>query len=279
MKISVSSYSFGKYRQATGCTYLDLCDKAKEMGFEGIEFIDLEGDDCLQTAAEIRAHCDKIGLPVIAYTVGADFLAEDIEAEVARVCKCVDVCEALGAPLLRHDVCSKLPDDPLYSWEDAVTQMVPHIRRVTEYAAAKGVRTCTENHGYIFQYPERVEALIRAVGRESYGWLCDIGNFLCVDADPQKAVAVAARYAFHVHAKDFLLKTDAECPDGFFPTAGRNWLRGTVLGHGVVPVAQCLRILKDGGYDGFVTLEFEGAEECIPALETGLRMLKKHLSL
>ncbi|MBQ6829874.1 MAG: sugar phosphate isomerase/epimerase [Clostridia bacterium] len=276
MKLSVSSYSFGKYRKETGCTYLDLCDKAKALGFEGIEFIDLEGDDPLSLAREIRQRCENIGLPIVAYTVGADFLAEDIEAEVARVCACVDVCEALGAPLLRHDVCSKLPDNPLYSWEDAVTQMVPHIRRVTEYAAAKGVRTCTENHGYIFQYPERVEALIRAVRHPNYGWLCDVGNFLCVDVDPRHAVSVAARYTVHVHAKDFLLKTDAECPDGFFPTAGRRWLRGTIPGHGVVPVASCLRILKDSGYDGFVTLEFEGPEECLPALESGLKTLKAY---
>ncbi len=276
MKLSVSSYSFGKYRKETGCTYLDLCDKAKALGFEGIEFIDLEGDDPLSLAREIRQRCENVGLPIVAYTVGADFLAEDIEAEVARVCACVDVCEALGAPLLRHDVCSKLPDDPLYSWEDAVTQMVPHIRRVTEYAAAKGVRTCTENHGYIFQYPERVEALIRAVRHPNYGWLCDVGNFLCVDVDPRHAVSVAARYTVHVHAKDFLLKTDAECPDGFFPTAGRRWLRGTIPGHGVVPVASCLRILKDSGYDGFVTLEFEGPEECLPALESGLKTLKAY---
>ena len=276
MKLSVSSYSFGKYRKETGCTYLDLCDKAKALGFEGIEFIDLEGDDPLSLAREIRQRCENIGLPIVAYTVGADFLAEDIEAEVARVCGCVDVCEALGAPLLRHDVCSKLPDDPLYSWEDAVTQMVPHIRRVTEYAAAKGVRPCTENHGYIFQYPERVEALIRAVRHPNYGWLWDVGNFLCVDVDPRHAVSVAARYTVHVHAKDFLLKTDAECPDGFFPTAGRRWLRGTIPGHGVVPVASCLRILKDSGYDGFVTLEFEGPEECLPALESGLKTLKAY---
>lgn len=277
MKCSVSSYSFSKYRAATGCTYTDLCDKAKELGFDGIEFIDLEGDDRLQTAAEIRRHCEAIGLPVVAYTVGADFMAQDIETEVERVCACVDVCEALGAPLMRHDVCSKLPDAPLYSWEDAVEQMTPHIRRVTEYAASKGIRTCTENHGYIFQAPERVEKLIRTVDHENYGWLCDMGNFLCADADPQKAVTIAARYAIHAHAKDFLFKVADECPDGFFPTAGKNWLRGTVLGHGVVPVAQCIRILKDSGYEGWIALEFEGMEDCIPALETGLRFLKKHV--
>ncbi len=276
MQIGVSSYSFAAYRKQTGCSYLALCDKAKELGFAGIEFIDLEGDDPLKTAAEIREHCEKIGLAVIAYTVSADFMADDPEKTAEAVCRKIDVCEALGAKLLRHDVCYGLPNDPLFNWEDAVVRMVPYIRRVTAYAAEKGIRTCTENHGYIFQKPERVEALIRAVHHENYGWLCDMGNFLCADADPVLSVTTAARYAFHVHAKDFLLKK-GEAVDGFFPTAGRNFLRGTVVGHGIVPVAQCLDILKNAGYDGWVSVEFEGPEDTLTALSWGLQYLKKHI--
>ena len=256
MQIGVSSYSFAAYRKQTGCSYLALCDKAKELGFAGIEFVDLEGDNPLKTAAEIREHCETIGLSVIAYTVSADFMADDPEKTVAAVCRKIDICEALGAKLLRHDVCYSLPDDPLFGWEDAVARMAPYIRRVTAYAAEKGIRTCTENHGYIFQKPERVEALIRAVGHKNYGWLCDMGNFLCADADPVLSVTTAARYAFHVHAKDFLFKEGGtEQPDGFFPTAGRNWLRGTVVGHGVVPVA----------------------EDPLAALLWGLQYLQKHI--
>ena len=278
MQIGVSSYSFNAYRSRTGCSYLALCDKAKELGFAGIEFVDLEGDNPLKTAAEIREHCETIGLSVIAYTVSADFMADDPEKTVAAVCRKIDICEALGAKLLRHDVCYSLPDDPLFGWEDAVARMAPYIRRVTAYAAEKGICTCTENHGYIFQKPERVEALIRAVGHKNYGWLCDMGNVLCADADPVLSVTTAARYAFHVHAKDFLFKEGGtEQPDGFFPTAGRNWLRGTVVGHGVVPVAQCLEILKTAGYDGWVSLEFEGPEDPLAALSWGLQYLQKHI--
>lgn len=278
MQIGVSSYSFNAYRSRTGCSYLALCDKAKELGFAGIEFVDLEGDNPLKTAAEIREHCETIGLSVIAYTVSADFMADDPEKTVAAVCRKIDICEALGAKLLRHDVCYSLPDDPLFGWEDAVARMAPYICRVTAYAAEKGICTCTENHGYIFQKPERVEALIRAVGHKNYGWLCDMGNFLCADADPVLSVTTAARYAFHVHAKDFLFKKGGtEQPDGFFPTAGGNWLRGTVVGHGVVPVAQCLEILKTAGYDGWVSLEFEGPEDPLAALSWGLQYLQKHI--
>lgn len=277
MKVGVSSYSFRKYALATGASYFDICDKAKEIGFDGIEFTDLEGENPIELGKQIREHCAKIGLEIIAYAVGGNFLAEDPEAEIQRLCGCVDVAEALGAPLMRHDVCYALPKKHLYSWRDATEEMAPRIRRVTEYAAAKGIRTCTENHGFIFQDPARVEALILKVGHENYGWLCDMGNFLCADADPVKAVAIAAPYTFHVHAKDFLFKPGTQDEaDGFFNTTGKNWIRGTAVGHGVVPVDQCIKILKGTGYDAYLSLEFEGMEECIPAIETGYRYLRKH---
>ena len=41
MKLSVSSYSFNNYLTKTKCSYLTILDIAKEIGFQGIEFIDL----------------------------------------------------------------------------------------------------------------------------------------------------------------------------------------------------------------------------------------------
>ena len=52
-------------------------------------------------------------------------------------------------------------------------------------------------------------------------------------------------------------------------------LRGTVVGYGVVNVPGCLRALKMGGYDGYLSVEFEGAEEVIPALEGAIEYLQK----
>lgn len=278
MKIGVSSYSFRKYQKATGCSFTHLCDKAKELGFEGIEFIDLKTSDNLEAAEEIRRHCETIGLPIVAYTVAANLQCEDLGAEVARLKKCVDVAEALGAPVMRHDVASKLRSVEGYTWEDAIPNMVPAIREVTEYASSKGIRTCSENHGKIFQDSERVEALIHAVGHENYGWLVDMGNFLCVDEDPLSAVRRAVPYAVHAHAKDFLyhiVKEGVPTPEGYFATRNGNLLRGTVIGHGVVPVIDCVKALRDGGYDGWLSIEFEGMEENLPALSSGLTYLRK----
>lgn len=283
MKIGVSSYSFRKYILSTHCDYFKICDIAKEIGFEGIEFIDLDNKefgittDPLKTAAEIREYCKKIGLSVIAYTVGANFLAEDINSELERLKRCVDVAAELGAPLMRHDVCYALPKSPDYTYREAIRDMKDNISAISDYARSKGVRTCTENHGYIFQAPERVEELIRAVGNPNYGWLCDMGNFLCADCDPIKSVTIASKYAIHVHAKDFLYKSgQLPRPEGFFGTACGNHLRGTVLGHGVVPVAQCVRVLNAAGYDGFVSVEFEGMEDNLEALNAGFKYLKSN---
>ena len=280
MKIGVSSYSFSKYMKATGCNYIDICNLAKEIGFDGIEFIDLEpavsGKDVMITAKEIREHCASIGLEVSAYTIGANFLCDDPKAEVERIKGCVDVAAELGAKTMRHDACWN-PKDRTYTWRQAVAEIAPYIREVTEYAATKGVRTCTENHGYFIQDPERVEELIRTVNHPNYGWLVDMGNFICADCDSVKAVSIALPYAFHVHAKDFLFKKGSEVDpgEGWFQSRGKNYVRGTVVGHGVIPVWQCAKMFKAAGYEGYLSLEFEGMEDNLAALKAGYAYLRR----
>ena len=286
MKIGVSSYSFDRYLRDTKCGYREIVRLASGIGFAGVEFIDLanpawgiEGDE-ETIAREARAAAEEYGMEIPAYTVAADFLSDDPDAEVERVCRKVDVAKILGAKVFRHDASFRLRDLPGYTWEDGIAEMAPRIRRVTEYAASRGIKTCTENHGFIYQSPERVMRLIEAVGNGNYGWLVDIGNFSVVDRDNLEAVKIAAPYAVHVHAKDFILLPDpgkGAIPCGFHRSAGGGLWRGTVLGRGNVAVGACLDALKDAGYDGWVSLEFEGPEEVLPALAEGYSFLTRYL--
>jgi sugar phosphate isomerase/epimerase len=288
MRLSVSSYSYLSYMEKTGATYFDICDLAKKTGFEAIEFIPLDlsfgqGQTTLQElATAISSHCRFIGLTICAYTVPADFLSGsggDIQKEVAQLKECVDTAALLGAKLMRHDIARQL-NEKCKSYRDVIRIAAPAIREVTEYAAIKGIRTCTENHGFLMQDAQRVEELILAVDHVNYGWLVDMGNFACVDQDCAWAVGIAAPYAFHVHAKDFLIKSGAEMDPGmgWFRSRSGNYLRGTVAGHGAIPIVQCRSILKKAGYDGFLSLEFEGMEENITAIEAGYAYLKRIVS-
>ena len=274
MKASVSSYSFSQLLRSGEHTPLSLIALAKEMGFEAIEFTDLnppEGVAEIEYARALRAEAEKQGMAVAAYTVGANLLSTDIENEIARLKSKVDVAAAMGAPLLRHDAYFAFPENGPKDFDHYFTPVCDAFRRVTEYAETLGVRTTTENHGHICQDSERVERIMLGVDHKNFGWLVDIGNFLCVDESPIDAVRRAAKYAYHVHAKDFYRSDTAE---GCFSTRGGNFLKGSPLGRGVVPVAECLHILKDAGYQGCVTIEYEGAEPCREAIAEGLALLK-----
>ena len=282
MKLGVSSYSFLKYARETKCGYHAVCDIAKDIGYDGIEFIGLKevcacpGNDEMKAARDIREYCAKIGLEIAAYTVSANFLSDDLQAELKRLRECVDITVALGANVMRHD--AAWGPRPLfrYGYRDAIAEIAPHIRELTEYAESKGVKTCTENHGSFIQDPERVKELIDTVNHPNYGWLVDIGNFMCVDADIIEAVGIAAPYVFHFHAKDFLFKSGSEiAPNGWFCTRGGNYIQATVAGHGVVPIQQCINIIKKAGYNGYVSLEFEGWEDNLQALKSGYAYLRK----
>ncbi|MDR2104059.1 MAG: sugar phosphate isomerase/epimerase [Treponema sp.] len=287
MQIGVSAYSFSPLIKGGKFTLFDAVNSAKEIGYDSIEFTGLEsppGKSLPDFAEELRNACEKAGLSISCYAVSADFLngsGGDSKAEAERIKGAVDIARILGVPCLRHDASWGIKETApagCRTYRDAIRIVAPAIREVTEYAARYGIRTMTENHGYFLQESSRVEKLVLAVDHPNYGLLVDIGNFMCADESSTAALPAVMPYAFHVHAKDFLLKSGAEPrPDSsWFPTRAGNWLRGTILGHGVVSVAQCLDFIKKSGYNGSISLEFEGPEEPIAAIRRGFEFLKVH---
>lgn len=291
MKIAVSSYSYHPLISKGELTQLDTLRLAKDMGFDGIEFTDLRPiknptqEQQLAYAKELRAEAKRVGIEIIGYLVGANLYqgsAEADAAEIERLKGQVDVAAALGVKLMRHDVCSsERVGDRVVSFDRMLPTLADNVRKVTEYAASLGIRTCSENHGLVVQDSDRVERLYNAVGHDNYGLLVDMGNFACVDADSVQAVSRLAPYAVHVHAKDFsILPFDAEIEEGkkFFTSRGCNKLMGCALGDGNIPVAQCVAVLKKAGYDGYVTIEFEGNGDCRTEVAKGLARLRTYIA-
>lgn len=284
MKISVSSYSFAQYVSTGKMTQLDCVNKAKEMGFDGVEFTNIiapDGVDPKTVAKKIRDAADKAGIEINAYTISANLYQdtdEKSDAEVERLKGQLDIADILGAKVMRHDVCYKLGTvGASRSFDLMLPTIAKNAKRVTEYAEKLGIKTCTENHGYIAQDSYRVEKLFNAVAHGNYGLLVDVGNFLCVDEDPISAVSRVAPYAVHAHLKDFKF-SKVPFENGGFMTRGANYLIGCTIGDGIVPVKQCLAILKRAGYDGYVSLEYEGTDDCILGISRGLENIKKYLS-
>ncbi len=282
MRFCVNSYSFGHYGSADELGLYGMIEKTAAFGFDGIEFIEggwLDvGEDELRRVGEAAR---KAGLTVVSLCVGADLLNccdGDLDRETERLCRLVDKAACLGAGLMRHDVSGGVRGKTHgLGYAVVLPRLAEGCRRVTEYAAERGVRTMTENHGYFSQDADRVASLIDAVDSPNFGALLDLGNFMCADEDPVLSVSRLAPYAFHVHCKDFLYKkgTGFDPGAGWFRTRAGNYLRGTVVGHGEAGIPQSLGILKRNRYDGFLSLEFEGVEDNLTGIRMGLENMKR----
>ena len=58
-------------------------------------------------------------------------------------------------------------------------------------------------------------------------------------------------------------------------TRACNYLRGSIIGHGDVPVEQCIRALKRAGYDEYLMIEFEGMEDPLKGIRIGVDNLRR----
>ena len=76
----------------------------------------------------------------------------------------------------------------------------------------------------------------------------------------------------HVHAVRSGMNFDPG--KGYNLSRGGNYWRGTIFGHGNVPTFQILSAIRKSGYDGYVSLEFEGMEPVLEGVEIGTQNLQ-----
>ena len=282
-KIACSTYSFQQLINLGELTQFQTLEKAQELGFDAIEIVGLEpaeGQTEEVYVQELKAELDRLNFPITSFTFSADLLNGsdgDSAAEVNRIKKMIDYAAILGAPRVRHDATWGVVGK---TFEQVLPELAVLCREIASYGESKGIQTTVENHGFFAQDSLRMEALYAAVNHPNFKLLVDMGNFLCVDESSVDAVSRLARVAGYVHLKDFHVKSGNQ-PNpgtGFFQSRAGNYLRGAIVGHGEVPVAQCLNILKNQGYAGDFAIEFEGIEDNIQGLEISLENARNYLA-
>ena len=286
MKSCISLYSYWSLVIAKKMNHYQVIDTIKSLGIDAVELqiFDVAVPKDMTMGEYAKALCNYargIGLEVPIFTVDSKIYCDDKESELAHLCSLVDVAAELDIPLMRFDVAYKfLGNETTKSPKKIIDAIVPYIRRLADYAKEKGVKICSENHGRIIQDSYRVEELFYQVDHENYGLLCDVGNFGGADEDCAAAVSKLLPHICFVHVKDAFFKSGMTYDPGrgFNRTRGGNFRRSTILGHGDVPVYQILTAIKKSGYDGYVSLEFEGIEDTMMAVEISAENLKRMLA-
>ncbi|WP_282937898.1 sugar phosphate isomerase/epimerase family protein [Paenibacillus sp. RC67] len=280
MKLGLSSYSLVRAIRSQELDILGAIDWIAENGGEHVEIVPIgfnltENPELIDA---IRNKAAAAGIEVSNYAIGANFITESreqYEAEIERVKREVDIAHGLGVKRMRHDVASR-KDTSMIRFQEDLELLASACRQIADYASQYDIVTSVENHGYYIQASDRVQALIHAVDRPNFRTTLDIGNFMCADENSVAAVKKNISFASMVHVKDFYLRPAHLNPGtGWFPTASGNHLRGAIVGHGDIDMRQVISIVKYSGYDGYISVEFEGMEDCYTGSKLGLETVRR----
>lgn len=280
MKIGVSTYSLCRPIQNGEITVLGAIEKIAEMGGEHVEIVPIGYTltDNPELVDQIVAKAKEVGIDISNYAIYANFgvdTDEEYANEIERVKREVDIAARLGVKLMRHDVAGR-SDTSIKQFNSEVDTLADACRQVADYAAQYGITTSVENHGYYIQASDRVQALVHAVARSNYRTTLDVGNFMCADEDPIAAVKNNIPYTSIVHIKDFYLRPASQNPgEGWFKTTSGNYLRAAIAGHGDINLREIIRIIKESGFDGYFSIEFEGMEDSYQGTKIGLENVKR----
>lgn len=290
MKFGFSSYCFRSSLGTGEMSFLDVIDWVADSDAEHLELAaTATGPDSPvpnsewdpKAVAEVVQRAKDRGVTLSNLAIGANFFTDDEavrQQQIAHVKAHVDLAESLGITRMRHDVVRHSPQegDDTPAFEAALPQIVAASKEIAQYAATKGVTTSLENHGFFVQSSDRVRRIVHAVDEPNFKTTLDIGNFVCVDEDPTAAVPANLPLAMIVHFKDFYIRPSYRNPgDGWFRSKGGKYLRGAIVGNGDLDTYSVMKSIKDSGYDGYASIEFEGDEDWRIGTTRGLANAKR----
>ena len=238
---------------------LSTIKAAEEYGLGGVELMnfcrELKTPD-FETAAFLAGEARKRDLKVPCFTVSIDILA-DPDGAASKLKEYAKICALLGIELLHHTIakdfrCHTIGDDEI---TERFYRCVPAVREVAEFAEALGVKTVTENQGFVFNGAERLLALRERTGGK-IGFVADVGNILFVDGDPAGMIRRLGGNILHAHLKDYVYTSSCQ-DDGFtyFSRKNRSF-RDAEIGTGDIGFRDVFEAFDEEGYRGFFSLEF-----------------------
>ncbi len=276
-KLSLAQWSFHKKIQSGKMSPLDFAQKASELGFEGIEYVNQLYKEELKKDADPKVAMDMLLKTlkeksetykvqnVLIMVDGEGHLATLDEAERAETVenhkKWVDAAKYLGCHSIRVNAHGE------GTAEEVADAAVKGLSELSDYAAKQGINVLVENHGGYTSNGQWLADVMKRVGKSNCGTLPDFGNFCqtvgygsindqnCKDPyDIYKGVSELMPFAKAVSAKSYDFDTDGNQPK--------------------IDYLKMLRIVKKAGYNGFIGVEYEGSnlEE-----EEGIMATKKLL--
>jgi sugar phosphate isomerase/epimerase len=229
--------------------FIDYCAAQGLDGAELTSYFFSEETDAYMI--QLRRHAFLRGVAVSGTAIGNNFSlpkGEKLNEEIATTKKWIDRALLMGAPHIRV-FAGNAPKG--FSREDADRNVIASLEECSDYAGKRGIFLGLENHDSIGSAATLIP-MVQAVKSPWLGINLDSGNFRT--ADPYADFAACVPYALNVQYK-------VEIHDG--PTAKKD-----------ADLKRFTKILRDGGYQGWVALEYEAKEDSAVAVPRLLQQMK-----
>ena len=303
MKLGISIYSISRKIMSGELSPGKAVEWLADTGAEIIEIVPF-GIDIVENknlAAELKKTAVNNGSLIANYSLNANFLmlnnSNDYNLEIERVKTHIAAAAELEVKTMRVDSSGyrrKPEDNTIGNFMADLPVITETYGKLCDYAKQYNIMILLENHGFHINGSDRVGIVLNqikqagtGVGIENFSHQLDIGNFLCVDENPETAVKNLIDKAETVHMKDFYVRdedcdpgdaTQFDCSGAWFRSQHGSYLRGSILNQGDMKISKIANLIKQSGFNGNIYLEYEGMEDCFYGTAVGFNNMKKLFS-
>jgi L-ribulose-5-phosphate 3-epimerase len=270
LRIGVSTYSFWHFKGEKP-DLLTCIDDAAALGFDGVEILHQmmpSEDNAFLQSLKHRAFVN--GVDLMGFSIHQGFVHPDPEVRqknIDHTLRCIDLAYRMGIPTLRLNTgrwrTIESFDDfmaargiepalPGYTEDQAFEWCIAAIEKLLPRAEECGVCMGLENHWGLGRTAAGVMRIHNAIKSPWLKVTLDTGNFL---EDMYDQMTVMAPHAVLVQAKTY---------DG-----GGEWYTLDI------DYNRVNRILRDAGYKGYISLEFEGKEDWRKGVPRSLELFRR----
>ncbi len=232
-----------------GCpdwTFGEMMSTAKDLGFDAIEIRGIEKEvfapfarpfkekHIESTIEKLKDMGVEISLLATGVCVGD---VNHIESALGEAVVYIDLASKLGVKFVRVMISNKP-----YAENSNIDSAVIVYQKICDYAKTKGVIPLIETNAELAD-SKVMKEFMEDVNRENSGVLWDVHHpYRYYNETPEETYKNIGKYVKYIHVKDSVSE------DGK--------VKYRLMGKGDVPVKKALEILKENGYDSYVTLEW-----------------------
>ena len=269
IRLAIATYSYWHFRPPK-VSIETVIDRAAEFGVEGVDVLHRQMDSEEPSyVRKLKRHALSRGVSLVCLSIHQDFVEskeEERDKNIKHTIRCIELAAQLGIPCIRlnsgrwntiasfDDLMKARGEEPVlpgFTEDDGFKWCIECVQKCLPRAEELGVVLAMENHWGLTRTPEGLLRVVNAVNSPWLGALMDTGNFLENPYDKLKQIAPKTVF---VQAKTYF--------------GGGEWYTLDL------DYKRIAAILREAGYRGYISLEFEGKQDPNSAVPKSLDLLR-----